>query len=66
MKAIVKSNNSYTREYEGIKTRSALVIAKELGRCENGEKVEVCTNKGKTIDKTLWSCEDQKYFRVCL
>ena len=65
MKAIIKSNNSRQREYD-IKTRSALSAAKELGRCEGGEVVEVRTNKGKLIDKVLWSCESQKYFRVCL
>jgi len=65
MKVIIKSNNSHAREYD-VKTRSALVAAKELGRCEGGEVVEVRTNKGKLIDKALWSCENQKYFRVCL
>ena len=65
MKAIIKSNNSHCREYN-VKSRSAIVAARELGRCEGGEMVEIRTNKGKLIDKALWSCEDQKYFRVCL
>lgn len=65
MKAIIKSNNSHQREYD-VKTRSALVAAKELGRCEGGEVVEVRTNNGKLIDKACWNCEEQKYCRVCL
>ena len=65
MKAIIKSNNSYPLEYD-VKTRSAIVAAKELGRCEGGEVVEVRTNKGKPIDRACWDCETQKYCRVCL
>ena len=65
MKAIIKSNNTHPREYD-VRTRSALVTAKELGRCEGGEVVEVRTNKGKVIDKAMWNCETQKYCRVCL
>jgi hypothetical protein len=65
MKVIIKSNNSHRREYD-VKSRSALVNAKELGRCEGGEMIEVRTNKGKLIDKACWSCEDQKYIRVCM
>lgn len=65
MKAIIKSDNSFQREYD-VKSRSALVAANELGRCEGGEVVEVRTNKGKLIDKAMWDCENQKYLRVCL
>jgi 23S rRNA G2069 N7-methylase RlmK/C1962 C5-methylase RlmI len=65
MKVIIKSNNSHQREYN-VKSRSALVNAKELGRCEGGEVVEVRTNKGKLIDKAAWNCENQKYIRVCM
>lgn len=65
MKAIIKSNNSHPREYD-VKTRSALVAAEELGRCEGGEVVEVRTNNGKLIDKAMWDCENQKYLRVCM
>lgn len=65
MKAIIKSNNSHRREYD-VKSRSALVNAKELGRCEAGEVVEVRTNKGKLIDKAMWDCENRKYIRVCV
>lgn len=65
MKAIIRSNNSYQREYD-VKSRSAIINAKKLGRCESGEVVEVRTNKGKLIDKAMWNCENQKYCRVCL
>ena len=65
MIAVIRSNNSYQMEYD-VKSRSAIVNAKELGRCEGGEVVEVRTNKGKLIDKAMWDCENQKYIRVCL
>lgn len=65
MKAIIKSNNSHQREYD-VRSRSAIVVAKELGRCEGGEMVEIRTNKEKLIDKACWDCETQKYCRVCL
>ena len=65
MKAIILSNCSLPREYD-VKTRSALVAAKELGRCEGGEMVEIRTNKGKLIDKACWSCENREYYRVCI
>ena len=65
MKAIIKSNNSYAREYDA-KSRSAIVVAKESGRCEGGEVVEVRTNKGKLIDRAMWDCEAKKYCRVCM
>lgn len=65
MKAIIKSDNSFQREYD-VKSRSALVAANELGRCEGGEVVEVRTNKGKLIDKAAWDSESQKYIRVCM
>lgn len=65
MKAIIKSNNSHQREYNA-RSRSAIVAAKELGRCEGGEVVEVRTNKGKLIDKAMWDNENRKYIRVCI
>ena len=62
MKAIVKSDSTFPREYENIKTRSALVIANEVGRCESGEKVEVRTNNGKLVDLAIW--DGLKYYRA--
>ena len=58
------SNSSLGREYD-VKTRSAYKAAQELGRCEGGEVVTICTKSGRELSRAIWTPEyGGKYIRV--
>lgn len=62
-KCIIWSNNSYDREYD-VTTRSAMTAAKELGRCEGGEVVQIQTTTGRVLSEVRWTPENGgKYYR---
>lgn len=65
MKCVIWSNSSYPREYR-VHTRSAMTAAKEFGRCESGEVVQIETmTTGRVISRVQWTPEDGgKYIRV--
>jgi len=63
-KCIITSNNSNGREYE-VKTKSAMVAAKELGRCEGNEIVTIYNKSGKAISQARWTPENGgEYYRA--
>lgn len=59
------SNSTPTRLYYGINTKSAMKAAKELGRCEGGEVVEIITPQSqRVISAVRWTPEDGgRYYR---
>lgn len=65
MKCVIWSDSSFPREYQ-VCTKSAMVAAKELGRCEGGEMVQIETMRaGRVISRVQWTPEDGgKYVRV--
>ena len=64
-KCVIWSDSSYPREYK-VHTRSAMAAAKELGRCEGGEVVQIETmTTGRVISQVRWVPEKRgKYIRV--
>ena len=64
-KCVIWSDNSWGREYK-VKTRSAMCAAKEYGRCENGEIVQIETlTTSRIISCVRWTPENGgKYIRV--
>ncbi len=59
----IESNSSYTREYE-VETSSAINAAKKLGRCEDGEAIQITNKSGRVISEARWTSEDGgKYYR---
>lgn len=64
-KCVIWSNNSRTREYK-IKTRSAMCAAREYGRGEYGEIVQIETlTTGRIISRVQWTPDNGgKYIRV--
>ena len=64
-KCVIWSDSSYPREYK-VHTRSAMAAAKELGRCEGGEVVQIETmTTGRVISQVRWVPEKGgKYIRV--
>lgn len=66
-KCVIWSNSSYPREYE-VSTRSAMKAAKDLGRCEGGEVVQIeALTTGRVLSRVLWSPQDGGgYYRVTI
>ena len=64
-KCVIWSNNNQGREYT-VATRSAMCAAREYGRCEYGEIVQIETlTTGRIISRVQWTPEDGgKYVRV--
>ena len=64
-KCVIWSNNSHGREYT-VATRSAMYAAREYGRCECGEIVQIETlTSSRVISRVQWTPENGgKYVRV--
>ena len=64
-KCVIWSNNNPGREYK-VKTRSAMCAAREYGRGEYGEIVQIETlTTGRIISRVQWTSENGgRYVRV--
>lgn len=64
-KCVIWSNNSHGREYT-VATRSALCAAREYGRGEYGEIVQIETlTTGRIISRVQWTLDNGgKYVRA--
>ena len=64
---VIWSYDSLVRRYK-VKSRSAMQAAREYGRCELGEVVEIKTIRtGRTLSVVRWVPEDGgKYIRVTI
>ena len=66
-KCIIWSNSSYPREYE-VNSKSAMKAAKDLGRCEGGEVVQIETlTTGRVLSRVIRNPEKRsEYIRVTI
>ena len=64
-KCVIRSNNSHGREYT-VATRSAMCAAREYGRGEYGEIVQIETlTTGRIISRVQWTLDNGgKYVRA--
>lgn len=66
-KCVIWSNSSYPREYE-VNSKSVMQAAKDLGRCEGGEVVQIETlTTGRVLSRVIWTPESGgEYIRVTI
>ena len=63
-RCIIWSNFSYGREY-GVDSKSAIKAARQFGRAEFGEIVEICRKKtGQVLSKAAWVPELNDYTQI--